>query len=71
MSTPQHVASTPVAVPTGEEGPVVAAPAGAVRGLWREVPSAAGRAGAHPRSAAFYGIPYAEDPVGDLRLLAP
>ncbi|QPL05280.1 MULTISPECIES: carboxylesterase/lipase family protein [Actinomyces] len=66
-----HVASTPIAVPTGQAGPVVVAPAGAVRGVWRTVPSATGRAGAHPRSAAFYAIPYAEDPVGDLRLLAP
>ena len=33
----EHVASTPIAVPTGEPGPLVTAPAGPVRGVWRRI----------------------------------
>ena len=36
----EHVASTPIAVPTGEPGPLVTAPAGPVRGVWRRIVSA-------------------------------
>ena len=44
--------------PTGEQV-VVETRTGAVRGFWRT------------QSAAFLGIPFAEQPVGDLRFLAP
>nr|WP_300339249.1 carboxylesterase family protein [Actinomyces sp.] len=76
MSEPsrQHVASTPIAVPTAEEGPCVRTAAGPVRGLWREIVSAPDRQGPAPLftySAAFYGIPYAEAPCGECRFLAP
>ena len=70
----EHVASTPIAVPTGEPGPLVTAPAGPVRGVWRRIVSAPDRRGDAPRferSAAFYGIPYAEAPSGERRFLAP
>lgn len=70
----QHVASTPIAVPTGELGPRVNTTAGPVRGVWREIVSAPDRVGAdarYARSAAFYGIPYAEAPVGERRFMAP
>lgn len=70
----EHVASTPIAVPTGEPGPFVTAPAGPVRGVWRRIVSAPDRRGDAPRferSAAFYGIPYAEAPSGERRFLAP
>lgn len=70
----EHVASTPIAVPTGESGPLVTAPAGPVRGVWRRIVSAPDRRGDAPRferSAAFYGIPYAEAPSGERRFLAP
>ena len=70
----EHVASTPIAVPTGEPGPLVTAPAGPVRGVWRHIVSAPDRRGDAPRferSAAFYGIPYAEAPSGERRFLAP
>lgn len=42
-----------------EERPVVRTGAGAVRGNWRGA------------SAAFYGIPFAQAPVGELRFAAP
>ncbi|MDY3677601.1 MAG: carboxylesterase family protein [Actinomyces urogenitalis] len=76
MSAPtrQHVASTPIAVPTTEEGPRVETTAGPVRGLWRKIVSAPDRQGPAPlftRSAAFYGIPYAEAPFGERRFMAP
>ncbi|WP_136192842.1 carboxylesterase/lipase family protein [Actinomyces procaprae] len=70
----QHVASTPIAVPTGQTGPRVETTAGPVRGVWREIVSAPDRVGPaarYERSAAFYGIPYAEAPVGERRLMAP
>lgn len=70
----EHVSSTPIAVPTGEPGPLVTAPAGPVRGVWRRIVSAPDRRGDAPRferSAAFYGIPYAEAPSGERRFLAP
>ncbi|NDR53865.1 carboxylesterase family protein [Actinomyces sp. 565] len=70
----QHVASTPIAVPAGQTGPRVDTSAGAVRGVWRSIVSAPDRIGPaarYERSAAFYGIPYAEAPTGDLRFLAP
>ena len=70
----EHVASTPIAVPTGEPGPLVTAPAGPVRGVWRRIVSAPDRRGDAPRferSAAFYGIPYAEAPIGARRFMAP
>lgn len=60
----EHVASTPIAVPTGEPGPLVTAPAGPVRGVWRRIVSAPDRRGGAPRferSAAFYGIPHGTD----------
>lgn len=68
MST--HAASTPLAVPREGEGPVVTTSAGAVAGTWRDI-TTAGPDSAYTASAAFYGIPYAEDPVGDHRLMAP
>ena len=68
MST--HVASTPIATPRTEDGPVVATTTGAVRGTWRDITSA-GPTCPYQRSAAFYGIPYAEDPVGEHRFTAP
>lgn len=76
MSEPtrQHVASTPIAAPTTEEGPRVETTAGPVRGLWRRIVSAPDRQGPAPlftRSAAFYGIPYAEVPFGERRFMAP
>ncbi|CED89958.1 hypothetical protein, partial [Actinomyces succiniciruminis] len=37
-----HPASTPIAVPQGGPGPVVDAPCGAVRGVWRSIASARG-----------------------------
>lgn len=73
-AVPQHVASTPIAVPTAEEGPRVETTSGPVRALWREIVSAPDRVGPEPlrtRSAAFYGIPYAEAPTGERRLMAP
>ena len=41
------------------ERPVVATTAGSVQGIWRGA------------SAAFYGIPYAQAPIGELRFAAP
>ncbi|RAX22677.1 MULTISPECIES: carboxylesterase/lipase family protein [unclassified Actinomyces] len=70
----QHVASTPIAVPTGESGPLVNTTGGPVRGVWRDIVSAPDRVGPdarYRRSAAFYGIPYAEAPVGERRFMAP
>lgn len=67
---PEHVASTPTAVPSPEPGPVVTTTAGAVRGVWRDLPSATATS-PFPRSAAFYGIPFAEPPFGERRFLAP
>ncbi len=51
------------------DDPLVSIDTGAVRGRWRTIP--AGRDGAHQRSAAFLGIPFAEAPVGELRFAAP
>ena len=73
-ATGEHVASTPIAVPTGGPGPRVVTAAGPVRGLWRTIVSAPDRVGPEPRytrSAAFYGIPYAEEPTGERRFMAP
>jgi len=66
-----HPASTPVAVPEPGPGPVVTAPCGAVRGVWRRIISATGSPARFSRSAAFYGVPFAEPPVGPRRFLAP
>ncbi len=58
----------------GLAGPRVETTAGTVCGVWREIVSAPDRVGPaarYERSAAFYGIPYAQAPVGDLRFLAP
>lgn len=66
-----HPASTPIAVPTGEAGPVVSAPAGSLRGVWRQVALPPGATAVHDRSAAFYNIPYAQAPVGPRRFMAP
>lgn len=68
------VSATPIAVPTGETGPRVDAPCGPVRGVWRRIVSAPRARPAHARferSAAFYGIPYAEAPIGVRRYMAP
>lgn len=73
MTTPgttARVTDTPVAVPTGEPGPLVAAPCGPVRGEWRRIASAE-EGSRFQRSASFYGIPYAEEPTGRLRFMAP
>ena len=51
-----------------EPGPVVNTPAGGLRGVWRALPDTAGQA---TRSAAFYNIAYAQEPVGRLRFMAP
>ena len=69
-----HVSATPIALPTGEEGPRVDAPCGPVRGVWRRIVSAPGARSPHARferSAAFYNIPYAEPPVAGRRFMAP
>ncbi|MDO4901872.1 carboxylesterase/lipase family protein [Actinomyces sp.] len=69
----EHVAGTPVAVPTGETVRIETT-AGGVRGLWREIVSHPERSGPAPRygrSAAFYAIPYAQAPTGGLRFMAP
>lgn len=88
-----HPASTPIALPQTGPGPVVDAPCGAVRGVWRSIVSAhdddaddgagangpgasvaddtSAASGRFSRSAAFYGIPFAEPPVDSLRFLAP
>ncbi|MBE6481667.1 MAG: carboxylesterase family protein [Actinomyces ruminicola] len=75
MTTPsQHVASTPIAVPTEDACPRVQTTCGPVRGVWRDIVSAPDRVGPaarYERSAAFYGIPYAEAPVGERRFMAP
>ena len=63
VSTTEHVATTPIAVPTEDTARVETA-AGAVRGLWREIVSHPERSGPEPRysrSAAFHAIPYAEE----------
>ncbi|MDO4243101.1 MAG: carboxylesterase family protein [Actinomyces sp.] len=65
-----HVANTPLASPARGLDPVVEAPCGPVRGVWREVTTAA-PASRFNRSAAFYGVPYAEAPVGPHRFMAP
>jgi possible carboxylesterase len=68
------VSATPIAVPTGETGPRVDAPCGPVRGVWRRIVSASRARPPYARferSAAFYGIPYAEAPIGARRLMAP
>ncbi|WP_415504732.1 carboxylesterase family protein, partial [Actinomyces slackii] len=70
MTDPSSAVATPIALPAGEPGPRVDAPCGSVRGLWRDV-SHAGRRARFTRSAAFYGIPYAQAPVGRRRLMAP
>ncbi|PHP53534.1 carboxylesterase family protein [Actinomyces ruminis] len=88
-----HPASTPIALPQTGAGPVVDAPCGAVRGVWRRIASApadgaddgtgangpgtsvadatSAASARFTRSAAFYGIPFAEPPVDSLRFLAP
>lgn len=70
MSPTSRVTDTPLAVPTGEPGPLVAAPCGPVRGEWRRI-TTADASSRYRRSAAFYGIPYAEEPTGGRRLMAP
>ena len=73
VSTTEHVATTPIAVPT-EDTVRVETAAGAVRGLWREIVSHPERSGPEPRysrSAAFHAIPYAEEPTGERRFMAP
>ncbi|WP_235931725.1 MULTISPECIES: carboxylesterase/lipase family protein [Actinomyces] len=73
VSATEHVASTPIAVPT-EDTVRVETSAGSVRGLWREIISHPERSGPAPRfarSAAFYAIPYAEEPTGQRRFMAP
>lgn len=69
-----HVATTPIAQPLADPGPLVDTTAGPVRGTWRQIVSAPDRQGPAPlytRSAAFYGIPYAEEPAGERRFMAP
>lgn len=72
MTTPhaEHQASTPIARPTQDPGPLVEAGCGPVRGVWRNV-TGADEHSLFARSAAFYGIPYAEAPVGLHRFMAP
>ncbi|VEG29248.1 carboxylesterase/lipase family protein [Actinomyces howellii] len=65
-----HVANTPLARPAQGLGPVVEAPCGPVRGVWREVTTAEPKS-RFSRSAAFYGVPYAEAPTGIHRFMAP
>ncbi|MDO4899467.1 carboxylesterase/lipase family protein [Actinomyces sp.] len=74
QSPAQHVAYTPIAVPIERAGPLVHTAAGQVRGVWRKIVSAPERVGTPPRyenSAAFYGIAYAQAPVGERRFKAP
>ncbi|MCL3778441.1 MULTISPECIES: carboxylesterase family protein [unclassified Actinomyces] len=73
ISTTEHVATTPIAVPT-EDTVRVETTAGPVRGLWREIvshPERSGPESRRTRSAAFYAIPYAEEPTGQRRFMAP
>lgn len=65
-----RVTDTPVARPTGEPGPLVAAACGPVRGEWRTITTATEHS-RYQRSAAFYAIPYAEEPTGERRFMGP
>lgn len=69
----RSVSATPIAVPVDGPGPRIGAPCGPVRGVWRRIVSAPGARlrARFERSAAFYGIPYAEAPVGRRRFMAP
>lgn len=69
----RSASATPIAVPVDGPGPRIDAPCGPVRGVWRRIVSAPGARlrARFERSAAFYGIPYAEAPVGRRRFMAP